>query len=110
MATGCFGVLVQQLDPLLDLAERPPAGQPALTDCRRALHRFEVVAADEEREWILLRFWKHLDVVVGVILPSKGRDLLGDQAAEDGETFLHHLAAMGMGRTTAHPGSKFSAF
>src|ERR1700733_6653646 len=107
IAPGGLGMLVQRLDSLGDLVERPPAWKPTLTNLGCPLDRLETVAADVKRKRILLRLRKHLDVLIRVIFSAKGRHFFGRQFLEYLKPLFHHIAAVRMRVPIAGPGLEF---
>jgi len=85
------------------------AGQPARGELRRALDRRHVVAAEPKRERLALGLGIHFEVAHGVVLALVRHPPFAEQAAHQLQTFVHHLAALSLGREPRCPGGELLA-
>ena len=104
-----FGKPVEFLDALGNFVKRSPAREPAAADLRRALDRGHVVAADVERERVLLRLRRHLEVGERVIFARERRGLFADETLKGGETLFQHLTTVRLWISVARPRLEFLA-
>ncbi len=100
---------MEGLNALFYLVQRSPPRQPSVADGRGALHSLHIVAADVERKGILLRLWKHFDVLVRVVFSVEGRDFFAHQFLKNADPLFHHLPAMRALVAITDPGLEFLA-